>query len=465
MRAAEREPIEALVAKYTGQGPRYTSYPTAVELSPSVTDAEWERFLTEDFSGTNDRRLSLYFHIPFCKSLCYFCACHKVIPQNRDVVAPYLDAMKREIELSRSILGGEARVDQLHWGGGSPNFLNSKEASSLLSEVSAAFSLDFENGDISLEVDPRTTELEMISCYRSLGFNRISFGVQDLDPRVQLAIHRTQSSDVVERLVERSRAEGFKSINFDLIYGLPEQTAQSFSETIRRVIELRPDRLALYGYAHVTWIRKTQKTFEKANLPDPGMRLELFLSAREALLQAGYRHIGLDHFALPDDSLSVAALNGDLHRNFMGYTSKKRERLLAFGASAISQFPGMMVQNHRELQAYRERICAGRLPIERGLFRTPDDRRRGMIIDSILCRGMIDVSEWERLWQDDFQAAFRDAQDSLSHFESDGIVERSGNRIVLTETGRLFSRNVAMAFDAHLPARLRQTAKVFSSTV
>ncbi len=460
-----RTRIRNLVTRYAGQGPRYTSYPTAVELTPSIGSGQWQEFLGSFPARTTPRELSLYVHVPFCRTLCYFCACHKVVPRNRDVVVPFISALSRNLEATRAALPGPVSTQQLHWGGGTPNYLTGRETEFIFHLIEQLFPIDFEQGDLSIELDPRTTEPEMIPLYRSLGFNRISLGVQDFNPLVQKVINRTQTLEMTADLMEAARRHAFKSINVDVLYGLPEQTLESFRETILRIIQLRPNRVALYGYAHVTWLRKTQKSFERWRLPSPETRIELFLSALEEFRDAGYQHIGLDHFALPEDSLASAANSGTLQRNFMGYTTRKASDLISFGPSAISTSSEMMVQNYRDLDQYQRESRNDFLPIERGLLKSRDDKRRAHIIEAILCAGSLDIIEWENKWEDSFYEAFQEAIPMLRQFEADGVVEMCTDSIQLTNLGRLFARNVAMSFDAYLPARLAGAKKMFSATV
>lgn len=457
------EELRRIIRKYAGSGPRYTSYPTAVELSDDVTAADWYSLLRSELSGDNaSSSASLYVHIPFCKSLCYFCACHKVILKERDIVAPYLAALGDELTAYRALLP-KISFGQIHWGGGSPSFLTIPESERLFDAITERFSLATEGGDFSIEVDPRTTSEEMLRAYRALGFNRVSFGVQDLDESVQRAVNREQSLETIERLVVASRAEGFSSINVDLIYGLPEQRIETFADTVHSIVRLRPSRIALYGYAHVTWLNKVQRSFERHHLPTPEERLELFLLAGAAFEEAGYRRIGMDHFALPDDSLSRALESGGLHRNFMGYTTHRGATLIGIGASALSSCEGAIVQNAKALDDYMSRVADVGTAVFRGLRRTLDDRCRGSVIDDIFCRSEIRLSSFERRWHSEFWSAFPEVRERLVGFEQDGLLSISDERIALTELGRLFPRNVAMLFDAYLPKHSKRD--VFSATV
>lgn len=455
--------LRKLIEKYAGFGPRYTSYPTAVEFNGDVGEAAWRNRIARSFSEKSGP-FACYVHIPFCRSLCYFCACHKLIVTDRTVVAPYLDAVAREAA-EYGELGRNSVVTQLHWGGGSPSYLTVEETARLFRALSDSLPLDLRGGDISLELDPRTTDREKIALYRSLGFNRLSLGVQDFHPAVQEAVNRRQSREETVDLVAYARKEGFSSVNVDLIYGLPEQTPERFSETIDAVLSLRPDRIALYGYAHVTWLKKVQKALERHHLPTPGERVELFLSALDSLRLAGYVYIGMDHFALPADPLALAYSNGSLQRSFMGYTTRRANRLAALGASAISSVPEMIAQNTRDVAEYTRRAAAGEIPIERGVVRSEDDQLRASLIESLFCAGKIDIPAVEARWSISFWKKFDSLERSLRELEADGLAEVSPWAIRITETGRLFTRNVAMLFDGYLEARLAAQSRAFSATV
>ena len=462
-----RDQLRTLVKKYSGQGPRYTSYPSAVEFAPTVNNESWERFLQREFSYAMPGKtgLSLYVHIPFCSSLCYFCACHKLIVKDRGIVPPYLEALKRDLQCYRRVLPKDSVIEQLHWGGGSPSYLSSAEAESLFESIRELFPLESPLSDISIEVDPRTADRDKIRRYRALGFNRLSLGVQDFDLRVQEAVNRVQPYEMTAEIIEAARQVKFSSINVDLIYGLPEQTRESFAETLRKVLALRPDRIALYGYAHVSWLKKSQNSFNRLMLPSPEARIELFLLALDAFAAAGYVHIGMDHFALPEDSLAVAAKTGGLHRSFMGYTTHRGSRLMAIGASGISCFPGAIAQNIKDVKEYTLSANAQCFSIERGVIKTTDDLQRAEVIDSLFCRGEIDTEEFQSHWQLNFWEKFSAIKPALIELEDDGLVSLSPHRIELSASGRLFTRNVAMLFDAYLPGRLNETRRVFSATV
>lgn len=456
-------PDAKLIQRYATSGPRYTSYPTAAEFTENFTDADWQQELGEFFSAGLPRQIALYVHVPFCAELCYYCACNKVISKNVAVAAPFLAAVEQEAALYREIVGAAPQVVELHLGGGTPNFLPEKELARLF-EILSGFNISAE-ADISLEVDPRTLRRSQLEVLSSLGFNRLSLGVQDFDPHVQEVVNRKQSVEQTRDTVEWGRELGFRSINIDLIYGLPEQTPAGFARTLEEVVRILPDRISLFGYAHVTWISKTQRTFARAHVPTPAERLTLFQLAVERLAAAGYENIGLDHFALPEDELCVSQRSGKLSRNFMGYTSRPSEALLGFGPSAISSLPTAFAQNDKTLDGYYSRVQAGRLPTVRGVRRTRDDQIRGEIIHALLCFGRVDLNELSRKWREDLTASLRTELVALNRFVADGLLSIQDNIIQVLPTGRFFLRNMAMVFDAHLARHQAADKPVFSQTV
>jgi len=459
----------SLVGKYAGAGPRYTSYPTAVEFTPEFGPVEWEEHVRQDsalWSSDLNATASLYFHIPFCRELCYFCACNKVVTHDHSVTEPYLKALERELQLYRRALGEKMLpVEQLHRGGGSPNYLSAEQIRRLVRSIAVAFPQIDREGDISIELDPRTTTPEQVVALRESGFNRVSLGVQDFDSRVQEAVHRIQPFEMTRDLVERCRAHGFGGVNIDLIYGLSFQTVESFSRTIDRVLEIRPDRVALYGYAHVTWLQKVQKTLERGDLPAPEERIRIFFTALEKFVAAGYEYIGLDHFALPHDELSTALANGKLNRNFMGYTTHRGARLYGFGASAISSLPQAYAQSVKDVREYQDCVGRGVFPTERGVRKSADDTIRGDVIEAILCKGQLSYEEFECQAKSRFEHYFADQSESLEDLELDGLIVRNPDGLQLTPLGRIFARNVAMLFDAYLRKHRQSEKRVFSQTV
>ena len=456
--------VAEILPRYSGEGPRYTSYPTAPvwqeSYGPEQVRAELAR---EDVSPSDG--LALYVHVPFCESLCHFCACNKVITRKREPAVRFLEVVEREVAAVREALRVPREATQMHWGGGTPTFLLPDQLVRLHRVVTQALPMRA-GAEVSLEVDPRVTTPEQVAALAECGFNRISMGVQDFDPRVQQAIHREQSVEQTGRLVEGARAAGFASVNFDLIYGLPYQTEASFAQTLERVLELAPDRLALYSYAHVTWLAKQQRGFEHHDLPDPSTKLRIFLSALRRFLEAGYRYIGLDHFAKPEDELSQALVDRTLRRNFMGHTTQAGVDLLGFGPSAISELRGGYAQSFRDLERWEQAVLARGLPTMRGHAFSADDLERRWIIGRLLCHGELRAAEFAAEFGGSFRERFARELTALAAVVADGLLtlERDGS-LLLTPLGRLLVRNVAMVFDAYLPEQQRSGRPIFSRTV
>jgi oxygen-independent coproporphyrinogen-3 oxidase len=456
--------VAEILPRYSGEGPRYTSYPTAPAWKESYGPEQVRAELAREDASPRDG-LALYVHVPFCESLCHFCACNKVITRKREPAERFLEVVEREVAAVREALRVPRAATQLHWGGGTPTFLSPEQLVRLHRSVTQAFPMQ-PGAEVSLEVDPRVTTREQVAALAECGFNRISMGVQDFDRRVQQAIHREQSVEQTQKLVEWSRAARFASVNFDLIYGLPYQSETSFAETLGRVLELAPDRLALYSYAHVTWLAKQQRGFEKHDLPEPSVKLRIFLSAVRRLLAAGYRYIGLDHFAKPEDELSQALTNRTLRRNFMGHTTQAGTLLLGFGPSAISELRSGYAQSFRDLERWEQAVLARGLATMRGHAFTADDLERRWIIGRILCHGELRAAEFEAEFVGAFRERYTGELGALAPAVADGLLrlEPDGS-LLLTPLGRLLVRNVAMAFDAYLPEQQRAGRPIFSRTV
>ncbi|MDZ7748327.1 MAG: oxygen-independent coproporphyrinogen III oxidase [Halofilum sp. (in: g-proteobacteria)] len=437
-----------LVRRHDVAGPRYTSYPTAPWFH--------EGFGVDDYEASAAmadarRPLSLYFHLPFCATLCFYCACNKVVTKNRAHAGPYLERLAREIELQAELFGGRPSVDQLHWGGGTPTFLDAARLQWLFEHIRRAYPLrDDDGGDYSIELDPRTVDRETIGLLRRLGFNRASLGVQDLNEEVQRAVNRIQPEAVTRATLDACREAGFRSLNVDLIYGLPLQTLHSFTRTIDRVIELAPDRIALYNYAHLPERFPPQRRIRAEDLPGPEERLAILRRAIAHLTEAGYVYIGMDHFALPDDELARAQRAGTLTRNFQGYSTHGGCDLVAHGISAIGAFGNCYSQHSRERGPYYEALDAGRLPVARGLTLSPDDRLRRDVIMRLMCDFALDVPTLERQHGIDFEQALAAECAALEPLIADGLVRWQGRRLEVTSVGRLLVRNVAMVFDRYL---------------
>ncbi|HZR34570.1 MAG TPA: oxygen-independent coproporphyrinogen III oxidase [Nevskia sp.] len=439
-----------LARKYDGHGPRYTSYPTALQFGdfgPGQHRAAIGR--SAAFAGAAP--LSLYVHIPFCASPCFYCGCTKIISSRREPAAAYLDYLRREIELQGRLFARPAPVEQLHFGGGTPTFLTLPQLSSVLEALHDAFDLRGDaQREFSIEIDPRTIEAEALHGLAGLGFNRASFGIQDFDPEVQHAVNRRQSYAEVAGLMEAARSAGFESLSADLIYGLPKQTYRSFGRTLDQVIALRPDRISAYSYAHVPNRFKAQRQIRLDDLPNAAAKLELLQLTIARLLDAGYVYIGMDHFALPGDELSRALDEGSLQRNFQGYSTRGGTDLLGLGMSSISRISDIYSQNARTLPAYYAALDGGRLPVERGAALSADDLLRRDVIGAIMCSGRVDYTDVAARHQVDFRSYFADALAQLAAHARDGLVDLREDGLRVTPLGRYLLRAVAMPFDAYL---------------
>ncbi len=451
-----------LLHKYNVQGPRYTSYPPAPSWSTNIGPAAYEQALRDSNDATPPRPLSLYFHLPFCEQLCLFCGCTTVITgKDRRKEDPYMTCLRSEINWVAERLDKKRRVVQLHLGGGTPTYYTPAKLEELLALIKEKFTFE-ENAELGIEVDPRVTSVEHLRALQKYGFNRLSMGVQDFDPAVQKAINRHQFFEATRGLVEQAREFGFQSINMDLIYGLPYQTEESFAATIDKILSLSPDRLAVYSYAHVPWMKKHQDAIA-AFLPTEQQKFNIFLLALKRFTEAGFVYIGMDHFAKPTDELSLARANGTLWRNFMGYTTKAGTDLIGFGMSAIGRVGNTFIQNRRELVAYQEDLQTHGAATVRGFQLSQDDLIRSQLIQTLLCHAMVNKADIERAFKIVFDDYFASALSALKPLEEDGLVELKKDSIRPTETGRVFLRNIAMAFDAYLPKEGEQ--RMFSKTV
>jgi len=442
---------EGLIRQYDVSGPRYTSYPTADRFVEAFTADDYVQALEQRRGGAAALALplSLYVHIPFCESLCYYCACNKIITKHHDRAAAYLRYLGREIELHTQCLGTKQCVSQLHLGGGSPTFLSDQELRELMSVLRRNFHF-ISSCEYSIEIDPRTIDVARLDVLAELGFNRLSFGVQDFDPAVQKAVHRVQPAEQVFALVAAARERGFASINADLIYGLPEQTPESFDRTLAQVIELKPDRIALYAYAHLPERFKPQRRISSVDIPTASAKVSMLARSMAAFLQAGYVYIGMDHFALPDDSLAVAKRQGRLHRNFQGYSTQPDCDMLGFGVSSIGRVGATYSQNAKTLEEYYDYLDQGRFPVVRGLALSRDDLVRRGVIMALMCQGHVSFESIELAYLVDFKKYFSKELTALLSQEQEGLVELSDSNIQVTEKGWFFVRAVAMVFDCYL---------------
>ncbi len=441
---------EELVSRYGGRGPRYTSYPTALQFSESFTADDYRRNAIA--SNDVDKPLSLYVHIPFCSSLCYYCACNKIVTRNVVRVQSYMRSLHREIQRQAALFDRGRNVRQLHFGGGTPTYLNQHELTELMAWLNNEFSLEpGASREFSIEVDPRTVDRESIALLSDLGFNRLSLGIQDFDSRVQMAVNRIQTIDEVDRLLASARHSNFNSVSFDLIYGLPHQTVESFDRTLATVIDMRPDRIAIYNYAHLPQRFKGQRMINEAHIPAPQVKLRIFHNTIDRLSAAGYEYIGMDHFALPHDDLVVARQTGTLQRNFQGYSTHGDCELIGLGVSAIGSIGSVYSQNATSTIEYEAMLGAGRLPVKRGIVVDEDDRLRAQIIQSLMCYDELDLEAFGKRNQVDFCSYFAAELGRLKPLEQDGLVEIGAGRIRITSRGRLLLRSIAMVFDRYLP--------------
>jgi oxygen-independent coproporphyrinogen-3 oxidase len=453
-----------LLRKYDRPGPRYTSYPTAVEFAENYGPAEYAASLAE--ADRAPGALSLYTHLPFCEHRCTFCGCHVVITKDQAIVEKYLGYLHRELDALAAHLPNRRRVSQFHWGGGTPTHLTPAEMDALYRKTTDHFTLE-PDAEVAIEVDPRVTTVEQIDLLRTLGFNRLSMGVQDFDPDVQAAVDRNQTEAQTRTMYELARAKGFSSINLDLIYGLPLQNVTTFGRTVDVVIAMRPDRVALYSYAHVPWIKAQQKWIDPKDLPSASDKLQLFLDARERFLAGGYVEIGMDHFALPGDELAEARSKRRLHRNFMGYTVKMGTDMVAAGVSGIGDVRGAFAQNEKKLSGYYEALDQGRFPVERGYALNRDDLIRRDLITRLMCNLWVDTTALEREFGIVFPDYFAPELSALNADDgpvAEGFVSIAPGHIEIVGLGRFFVRNVAMVFDRYLLGR-SGGKPVFSRTV
>ncbi len=440
---------EELLRRFDVAGPRYTSYPTADRFGSQFQSNDYINALRSCRGGSMSAPLSLYAHIPFCASLCYYCACHKIVTKHHERARQYLDYLKLELDLVADILGPGRVVSQLHLGGGTPTFLHDDELVEWMDHVRSHFTL-MPHGEFAVEVDPRTVSPKRLRALRDMGINRLSFGVQDFDPDVQAAVHRVQSEEKVFALVEHARELGFESINIDLIYGLPRQTPQTFVKTLERVQALRPDRIAVYGYAHLPQRFKPQRRISIGDMPLAADKLQMLAIALQMLGDVGYEYIGMDHFALPDDALAIAKRQGRLHRNFQGYTTQPDSDLIAVGVSAIGRIGPTYNQNVKALDHYYALLDQHQLPVERGLSLTRDDMIRRAAIAAIMCAGQLLFVPFGQAWLIDVKKYFAIEIAQLSGLQQDGLVEMDDQSITVTATGWYLVRIIAMVFDRHL---------------
>lgn len=448
-----------LINRYNKAGPRYTSYPTALELSDSFTEQDYRQQVA--LSNERGGPLSLYFHIPFCDTVCFYCACNKIITKNRKHAVPYLQSMFEEIERQGALFDKTRVVDQLHWGGGTPTYLSKEQMKQLMDKTRQHFNLrDDDKGEYSIEIDPREADAETMVYLRELGFNRVSLGVQDFDPAVQKAVNRIQSEEETFALLDAARQEGFRSTNLDLIYGLPLQTVESFSKTLDIVIAASPERLSIFNYAHLPSLFKVQRQINEADMPTAELKLEILQMVTQRLIQAGYVYVGMDHFAKPDDELVIAQQNGQLYRNFQGYSTHSDCDMVGFGITSIGRVADSYVQNIKELAPYGEAIEQGGLATFKGFTLNEDDQLRGAVINALICHFELNFQDIEERFSIVFNDYFSEQLDELKEMQADGLLTLSASHISVKPAGRLLIRNICMVFDRYLNEKKKQFSKV-----
>ncbi|NPA81905.1 MAG: oxygen-independent coproporphyrinogen III oxidase [Epsilonproteobacteria bacterium] len=448
-------------SKYSKPGPRYTSYPTAVEFNEKFdSNAYVEELKKQD----GKKPLSLYFHLPFCRSACYFCGCNVVYTSKEDKKERYIDYLEKEMDLLSKYLDTKREVIQLHFGGGTPTFFSTDQLKRVLDLIEKHFKNFSKDAEISCEIDPRFLTKEQMKLLTERGFNRISFGVQDFEPKVQEAVHRIQSFEVTKNAVDLAREYGIESINIDLIYGLPYQSLESFKRTLDLVLKLDPDRLAVFNYAHVPWMKKTMRKIDETTLPHPSTKLEILKYTIDFFTSNGYKMIGMDHFAKPDDELFKAIEKGELHRNFQGYTTKGGADLIGIGLTSIGEGEDYYVQNLKEMRDYEKALDEGKLPVQRGIKLTRDDLIRKAVIMELMANFKLNIPKIEKEFDINFKEYFKDSLQELKEFEKEELVEINDKEIKVSETGTMLIRNIVMPFDAYLK-KIPEKKRVFSKTV
>lgn len=437
-----------LVEKYNKPGPRYTSYPTAPHFSENVGLPDWERTIQSN-NLTSDRDLSLYFHIPYCDTLCYFCGCTTVITRNKDKIEEYLGYLFKELDLFKSRINPDRKVVQQAFGGGTPTYMSPEQIRRLGHKIQETFRFD-QNAEVACEMDPRGLTRDHVQALYDVGFNRASIGVQDFDPAVQKAVNRINSREMIGEIVGWTRDIGYQSLNLDLIYGLPLQTRASFEKTLHSILELKPDRLAVFNYAHVPWMKPHQKLIREEDLPGPEEKLQMLKMIIETLTSSGYVYIGMDHFALENDELTVAQRDKTLQRNFQGYSTKAGADIYGFGMSSISQLEDIYAQSTKIVPAYYKHLDQGELPIEKGYLLTEEDKLRRSVIMRLMCDLELNYAQLSQNLGVDFKQDFDGELHNLDEFVADELLVLTDDKLTVTNKGRLFIRNIAMTFDAYL---------------
>ncbi|WP_455755645.1 oxygen-independent coproporphyrinogen III oxidase [Sulfurimonas sp.] len=447
--------------KYSKPGPRYTSYPTALEFSSSY---EYDEYIKKIETQDSSRPLSLYFHLPFCRNACYFCGCNVVFTSKEDKMLRYMEYLKKELEILSSHLDCKREVIQMHFGGGTPTFFSAAQLKDIIQNIKSYFPNFVEDAEISCEIDPRHIDEDQMRVMSEAGFNRVSFGIQDFNEKVQIAVHRVQPYDITKEAMDLARKYNMVSVNTDLIYGLPYQTLETFKETLSLALTLNPDRFAVFNYAHVPWMKKTMRKIDETTLPRPDEKLEIMQYTIDFLTSNGYKMIGMDHFAKPEDELFKAIKKGELHRNFQGYTTKGGADLIGVGLTSIGEGIDSYNQNFKVMSSYEEAIDAGKLPFERGVVLNEDDLIRQYVIMELMSNFKLDIKRFNSLFDVEFKTYFADAIEALKPFAEEELLTMDDEHIECSETGTLLIRNIAMPFDAYMKKHA-SNKKTFSKTV
>lgn len=450
-----------LIQRYDKAGPRYTSYPTAVEFDPSFDTDSYKQQVA--LSNQRGGPLSLYFHLPFCDTVCFYCACNKIITKNRNHAEPYLANLHKEIAMQAALFDADRKVEQLHWGGGTPTFISHDQMRKLMAVTRQHFNLaDDDSGEFSIEVDPREADADTIAVLGEIGFNRLSLGVQDFNPTVQKAVNRIQSEQETFAVIDAARNNGFRSISLDLIYGLPHQTPTSFAETLDKVIAVNPDRLSVFNYAHMPKLFKTQRQIKTEDIPSPEIKLEILQQSIEQLTQAGYVYIGMDHFAKPDDELAIAQRKNKLYRNFQGYSTHAECDLIGLGITSIGSVGDAYSQNHKTLDEYDQSLKNDQLPVFRGVSLNEDDKIRRIVITRLICHFSLDIAAIEKALDLQFADYFANELIALEQFVADGLIKLTPTLIEVLPAGHLLIRNICMVFDYYIQ---QKTENNFSKVI
>lgn len=453
-----------ILKKYDRPGPRYTSYPTAPHFHGQFGPADFKEEILRSNAEHNPADISLYFHFPFCPTLCYYCACNTIISQDRSKIEEYLKDLKTEIRMLSRLTNPSRRVVQMHWGGGSPSYLNPEQIDDIFGFIRDHFNFA-PQAEISIEIDPRRLTPAHLPTMRRIGFNRVSFGVQDFHPQVQETVNRIQPEELSRQVVQQSRELGFDSVNVDLIYGLPHQTVDSYRETLDKIIDISPDRLAVFNFAHVPWMKKHQRILQPETLPGPDEKLQILKSVIERLTASGYVFIGMDHFAKPDDELSIALNNRTLWRNFQGYTTNAGAEVFAMGITSISQTKNAYAQNAKKTGEYRKMLMEGKFPTVKGVLLDEDDRLRRELITDLMCNNRLLKRNYEEKYGIHFDSYFEEPLGQLQEFIQDDLMSITAEKIQVNESGRLIIRNIAMPFDRYLADDRKSSQPIYSRTV